>query len=143
MMDEVGCYIRNDFYFKASAMLESNSYESYTMSSIDCANACSYAVAVAAVPSSLCSEGWSYQIATKRCYFLNQVNVTILQPNSHLMEKDMTIGWATGLRSCSEPGRSDTRTRTARGRGWWGPQQHQPVPTPTTRTACGPGRKYS
>merc|ERR550517_273376 len=80
------------------------------MSSIDCANACSYAAAVQdaedsqmRVPSRLCSEGWSYQIATKRCYFLNQVNVTILQPNSHLMEKDMTIGWATGLRSCSEP----------------------------------------
>ena len=46
MMDEVGCYIRNDFYFKASAMLESNSYEIYMMSSIDCANACSYAAAV-------------------------------------------------------------------------------------------------
>ena len=54
--------------------------------------------------------------------------MSILQPYNHLMEKDMTIGWATGLRSCSEPGRSDTRTRTSRGRGWWGPQQHQYPP---------------
>ena len=29
--------------------------------------------------------------------------MSILQPYNHLMEKDMTIGWATGLKSCSEP----------------------------------------
>ena len=41
MMGEVGCYIRNDFYFKNSEEFFANSHETFQNTSIDCANACS------------------------------------------------------------------------------------------------------
>ena len=65
--------------------------------SMDCATACFNA-------GGNCTDGWSYQIATKTCFFLDNIDLNILRPNYHLIWANMTLGWATGRKSCKEPG---------------------------------------
>ena len=96
MMEKVGCYIRNDFYFKKDRDEQNTSFISQN-TSIDCARACFNAV-------ELCTDGWSFQIATKRCFFLNKIDIDVVRPNVHLISANMTLGWATGRKSCSVPG---------------------------------------
>ena len=90
MMSKVGCYIRNNFYFKNSTK---NANHDIQTTSVDCALSC--------FNDEECLDGWSYQIATKKCYYLTQANMTILQPSFQVPEEDKAIGWATGLKSCS------------------------------------------
>ena len=94
MMKEVGCYIKDSYIHEnGTKSLQSNST---ITSSIDCAWACH--------SSSDCKEGWSYQQATKKCLFHDFVEIKNLQPGSSLLPHEHTIGWATGLKSCSSQG---------------------------------------
>ena len=96
MMMKVGCYIRNDFVFSKQT---ENSVVNTVQSSIDCALSC--------YNEPTCTSGWSYQIATKRCFFYakdQEFNDQKLQPSTHLLYSEYTIGWATGLKSCSAAG---------------------------------------
>ena len=93
MLRKVGCYIRKDFVFN-----EEKTLHAVVGSAINCSEACHRA-------NETCNDGWSYQIATKRCYFYERFNIEKLQPNTHILPNELTIGWATGLKSCSEPGK--------------------------------------
>ena len=92
MLKKVGCYIRNGFYYENDTV---DVMETKT-SAIECAEACFQ-------NSNDCQLGWYYQIASKRCLFMKTANINNLKPNSHLMETDITSGWASGLKSCSKP----------------------------------------
>ena len=101
MMNKVGCYIRNDFVFqegKKEYTSKESSSEIFnnTKSAITCAAACH--------DDAECVDGWSYQIATQKCYFYNHFNLDKLQPSTHIMDNEYSIGWATGLKSCDYPG---------------------------------------
>ena len=91
MLGKVGCYIRNDFYYENDTVdiIETKA------SAIDCAESCFQ-------NNTDCRLGWYYQIATKKCMFIKNANTNNLKPNSHIMETDITNGWATGLKSCSK-----------------------------------------
>ena len=93
-MSKVGCYIK-DSYIHENGTKSKECNESIT-SSIHCAWACHN--------SSVCKEGWSYQRATNKCLFHNFVEIENLQPGSSLSPHENTIGWATGLKSCSSQG---------------------------------------
>ena len=99
MEKHVGCYIQNDFYFKNETIMKTRKLEE---SSISCATSC--------YETEECTQGWSYQQATRRCLFIsNDISterIDLLQPNSHIMENDRTVGWATGLKACFETGRA-------------------------------------
>ena len=96
MEKHVGCYIQNDFYFKEEAIKDTWMEDS----SIRCATSC--------FESEDCTQGWSYQQATRRCLFIaNNIStdrIDLLQPNKHIMETERTVGWATGLKACFETG---------------------------------------
>ena len=94
MKSNIGCYVKNDFYFK-------NHTPSLTVRNVDTSIEC----AMLCYNSTDCTEGWSYQQATETCLFITEnENITILQPSSHVLKNEKTIGWATGLKSCNEPG---------------------------------------
>ena len=94
MMREVGCYIKDSYIHEngIESLISNNSITS----SIDCAWACHN--------STDCKEGWSYQTATKKCIFHKSVEIENLQPGSSLSPHEYTMGWATGLKSCSSQG---------------------------------------
>ena len=92
MMKDVGCFVRNEYIPPKKSSTSPQKYNS----SIDCAQAC--------YDDENCGEGWSFQIATKKCFFQAEVEIEKLQPGSSLMESERKIGWATGLKSCSTPG---------------------------------------
>ena len=92
MMKSVGCYIRNDY----TTQTNRKQLHGILSSSIDCALAC--------LNNGECREGWSYLIGTKECFFLNELDHSILQPGALLLESDYRIGWATGRKSCKLPG---------------------------------------
>ena len=100
MEKHVGCYIQNDFYFKDEPITTSSIEDS----SIRCATVC--------FKNENCTQGWSYQQATRRCLFIpddiSTEKIDLLQPNSHIMETERTVGWATGLKACFETGRGST-----------------------------------
>ena len=52
--------------------------------------------------SSNCGQGWANQISTKKCFFYDTLNLTQLKPDSLSSEED--LGWATGLKSCTDSG---------------------------------------
>lgn len=94
MTKHVGCYIQNDFYFKNSTK-DRKIFDA--KSSIECATSC--------FKNENCTEGWSYQQATRKCLYVTETEkIDVLQPNSHVLETDRTVGWATGLKACYEPG---------------------------------------
>ena len=85
MMKHVGCYIRNDFYFKKNQPVK---VEDEVESAIACATNCK--------KDQNCKEGWSFQQATGRCIYIGQdknLNVDILQPGSHIQETNKTVGF--------------------------------------------------
>ena len=100
METHVGCFIQNDFYFKDEPITTSSIEDS----SIRCATVC--------FKNKNCTQGWSYQQATRRCLFIpddiSTEKIDLLQPNSHIMETERTVGWATGLKACFETGRGST-----------------------------------
>ena len=95
LQEKVGCNIKNDFYFKNQHSHNKN----FTLQSslIDCAVAC--------FANSSCLLGWSYQVSTKRCYFLSKGNMTKISLDEHIPETEKQVGWITGLKSCSVPGK--------------------------------------
>ena len=97
MMDShVGCYVLNDFYFKVNSVVDSSPVK--PSSAIRCAELCHH--------NDNCREGWSYQQATRVCLFIKQADqIEILQPESHILENNKTVGWATGLKACTVPGK--------------------------------------
>ena len=76
MMDKVGCNIKNDFYFQNNTPVTPS--PPHQDSSIDCARAC--------YNSSHCIDGWSYQIATGKCQFYDDIPIETLQPSHKLHE---------------------------------------------------------
>ena len=98
MMNKVGCNIKNEFYFSEEEKKPETKPERIEKhdSSILCATACHL--------SDICTNGWSYQISTGTCNFYNEIDITLLQPSTQLDESDLTIGWASGLKSCTKPG---------------------------------------
>ena len=109
MMAKVGCYIRNDFYFeKSRSVTDSPDTTSRQNTSIDCAQACFNA-------GGTCRDGWSFEISTKSCFYLNQIDVSVLRPNYQLQWANMTLGWATGRKSCTLPGPGELENITAYG----------------------------
>ena len=95
MMDKVGCNIKYDFYFQNKTPVAASPSDNLD-SSIDCAREC--------YKSADCVDGWSYQIATGKCLFYDDIPIETLQPTHKLHEYEYTIGWASGLKSCTEPG---------------------------------------
>ena len=68
--------------------------------SIDCAKACR--------ESSDCEDAWGYELATKRCYFYKDISREVqdmLQPSYQMQDNNKTVGWATGRKACSIPGK--------------------------------------
>ena len=55
MINKVGCYARNDFYF----MNDTGTRRTFVGSAIECAELCH--------KDHLCQLGWRYQISTKKC----------------------------------------------------------------------------
>ena len=109
LMKNPGCHIKYDFKF--TNYIESKNSNNQTietimeyqtseagekMSSIDCAKAC--------FSNSTCGEGWSYQIATKRCIFYENIDLDVMQPGHSVSEANQTLGWITGLKSCNRAG---------------------------------------
>ena len=107
LMEQVGCFVRNEYRMDQNETASNETKELirktyHTMISstslIDCATSCHL--------NGKCTEGWSYQIATKHCYYHDQVEIEKLQPGSTLPPHEHTIGWATGLKSCSSIGKN-------------------------------------
>merc|ERR1711909_109383 len=90
-MKKVGCFVRNDY--KTNETKNSGAKHKHSTNLIDCATECHL--------NDSCTEGWTYQIATKQCYFNSEVIIEKLQPGSSILPHEHTIGWATGLKSCS------------------------------------------
>ena len=106
LMKQVGCFVRNEYRMDENKTALNETSDSIrkmyhtlisSKSLIDCATSCHLDVN--------CTEGWSYQIATKHCYYHDQVEIEKLQPGSTLPPHEHTIGWATGLKSCSSIGK--------------------------------------
>ena len=95
MMTKVGCYIRNNFYFQNDTASAINA--NFVKSEIACAESCH--------KSPTCQFGWRYQLATKLCIFMQNVNITNLKPEMPVLKNARTLGWASGLKACSEPGK--------------------------------------
>ena len=95
MMSKVGCYIRNNFFFQKDNATSNNA--SFVTSEIACAESCH--------KSPSCNFGWRYQLATKLCIFMQNVNITDLKPEMPVSKNSRTLGWASGLKACSEPGK--------------------------------------
>ena len=92
MMKKSGCYIRNDFYFQNDTAKNGI----FLKSAIECANKCH---------DSDCEFGWRYQLATKKCVFMQNVTLSKLKPDMEFSTNYQTIGWASGYKSCSQPGK--------------------------------------
>ena len=94
-MKKVGCFIRNDYVPGTEIEKVVGGRQD---SLINCAQSC--------FKNNTCGDGWSYQLATQMCYFykLGTLEIEKLQPNTHILDNELTIGWATGLKSCSEAG---------------------------------------
>ena len=93
MINKMGCYIRNNFYF-----LKDNATDAFFVESeIDCAESCH--------KDPECTFGWRYQLASKLCVFMQNVNITNLNPEMPVLKNARTLGWASGLKACSEPGK--------------------------------------
>ena len=91
MEKNVGCYIKNDFKFSDLPV-----HHAFTpTSAIRCAQHCF---------NSNSSEGWSYEIATKRCIFYNEIDTEKLRPKVALSASNTSIGWITGFKSCNRSG---------------------------------------
>ena len=95
LMKKVGCFIRNDYVPGTEIEKVVGGRQD---SLINCAQSC--------FKNNTCGDGWSYQLATQMCYFykLGTLEIEKLQPNTHILDNELTIGWATGLKSCSEAG---------------------------------------
>ena len=102
--------MKNDFFFKEKSG-EAKPYMDHSSitwtdgaptSAITCATAC--------YKNEICTQGWSYQQATARCLFIAAdiatVHIDKLQPTGHIMDTERTVGWATGLKACTETGQS-------------------------------------
>ena len=89
MINKVGCYARNDFYF----MNDTGKQRTFVGSAIECAELCH--------KDSSCQLGWRYQISTKKCYFIENVTISVLKPDMDTIKRDDTAGWISGLKSCS------------------------------------------
>ena len=94
LMKKVGCSVKNNFYFKDKTKWE---FENLTDSLIACASAC--------FNNDSCIDAWSYEYATRKCFFYGKLSIIKLQPASSLLDVEQTLGWATGLKSCSEEGK--------------------------------------
>merc|ERR1711874_692944 len=107
MLEYVGCYIQNDFYFKTYPQTN----PSYQESSIRCGNSC--------FKNKDCTRGWSYQQATGTCLFIpddiKMEDLDLLQPNSFIMDTNRTVGWTTGLKACHETATLATNTMGGEG----------------------------
>ena len=93
MINKVGCYACNDFYF----MNDTGTQRRFVSSAIECAELCH--------TSSSCQLGWRYQISTKKCYFIENVTISVLKPDMDTIKRDDTKGWISGLKSCSTSGK--------------------------------------
>ena len=93
MEKNVGCYIKNEFKFSDLPV----QHEFTPASAIRCAQHCFQS-------NSSCGEGWSYQIATKRCIFYNKIDVEKLGPKVALSVSNTSLGWITGFKSCNRSG---------------------------------------
>lgn len=93
MINKMGCYIRNDFYFLKDKATADNIFNK--SSEIDCAESCH--------KDPKCTFGWRYQLASKLCIFMQNVNITDLKPEMPVLKDARTLGWASGLKACSEP----------------------------------------
>ena len=96
LMKQVGCFVRNEYRMTEANSSTGKIYQPNVNSLIDCATLCHL--------NPNCTEGWSYQIATKHCFFHAEVEIEKLQPGSSIQPHEHTIGWATGLKSCSSIG---------------------------------------
>ena len=95
MMNKIGCYIRNDFYFiKDNATADNAFFDK--KSEIHCAESCHKA------PE--CTFGWRYQLASKLCIFMHNVIISDLKPEMPVLKNARMLGLASGLKACSEPG---------------------------------------
>ena len=94
-MKKVGCFIRNEYVPDNVTSIEGVRQDSL----ISCAQSC--------FKNDTCGDGWSYQLSTHMCHFyaLGTLDIVKLQPNTHILDNELTIGWATGLKSCSEAGK--------------------------------------
>merc|ERR1719308_714512 len=125
MMDShVGCFVLNDFYFKSDYEVVASPRK--PSSAIQCAELCHY--------SDNCLEGWSYQQATGFCLFIKQAEqIEILQPESHILENNKTVGWATGLKACTVPDKDGQWT------DWTKTTNKQCIKSSRTCEKCGEG----
>ena len=99
LMKKVGCFVRNEYKMNETEISEPKIYQPNSTSLVDCATSCH--------SSDDCKEGWTYQIATKQCFFHSEVVIAKLQPGSSILPHEHTIGWATGLKSCSSVGKTN------------------------------------
>ena len=101
LLQGVGCYIRSDHH---PSPQHPAVFLDQAMSAISCADQCH--------TSSECPHGWAYQVATRRCQFLAEdVDTASIRPNYQLEENEATLGWASGLKSCSKQSNFVTNRR--------------------------------
>ena len=106
----LGCYVKNDFFFKEKSGEPTPYMDSSSITWTDGAPTSAITCATACYKSGLCTQGWSYQQATARCLFvaadIGTEHIDKLQPTGHIMDTERTVGWATGLKACTETGQS-------------------------------------
>ena len=90
-MRNIGCFVR--YKYRSQTNTSETDFNGKYPTSIACATAC--------YENASCLEGWSYQIATEKCFFRKKVDPEKLQPGTLIQKDETKIGWVTGLKSCS------------------------------------------
>ena len=97
MMKDIGCYIRYNFNLRLIKIDGDYPEENHkdVASAHDCAESC--------FGNSDCSS-WSYQIATKLCFYFSKANETLIHPEKNAGSLQQTssehFGWVSGLKAC-------------------------------------------
>ena len=98
MMKDIGCYIRYNFNLRL-IMVDGDYPEEKPHQKVDSGHSC----AELCFGKFECSS-WSYQIATKLCFFFTKANETMIHPEKNVGSLQQTssehLGWVSGLKAC-------------------------------------------
>ena len=97
MMKDIGCYIRYNFNLRLIKV--DGDFPEEKHQEVDSGQSC----AELCFGKSDCSS-WSYQIATKLCFFFEKANQTLIHPEKNVGSLQLTssehLGWVSGLKAC-------------------------------------------
>ena len=111
MLGTIGCYIRYDYSLRDVKINNHTAVTVSTISATSSTTSTSSAAASTSIDSVIscaescfynpeCESGWSYEVATKRCFLFKTANLTMVQPGSILNALFNNLGWVSGLKSC-------------------------------------------